>query len=547
MGHEYSGLSLEFGRPHDPWEKFTHRNERIHRAEDTSRLCIQNATSHDVINECLAHDNRRLYDPIPHKSQLLRDFLSEVLENKPVSSQPYEFDIERRCQSSYIVLVDDRQNHPDCEKKIRRRCTACQIFSRYLTVPQLRDHLIKERTVLRAEKRIIFLPDLTPDGALVLVATAAKRSSTPIRLFLQRYLAREHVFTTSTSWGFFLEFHLPYHAMRRNPSIVIQDARTVRGKPLRRSEEVPLRDISDDHEDLYYHEAQTSSLSWGTDEWFWTELFLVETYFGSEPLLRTYLNPPTDGIEGDGNDPPLGGSGSMQYDSCFDPREYFLHKLDRRLDQVAKEYSALVETFNQRMENYLSSIRGVFRDDADLQHTKTISNVIETVQIFVDCIGGTVEFWDNLYKTQISLFTTHARDKPLWPALLDRIVRNVLELRRLRRLLETKRDRFKFKLESLHTVSSLDQADKAIGQTDAAIQQGKDISTLTKMTVYIAFPVLVTTAIFSMDIVTPEQPWAVLGGVLVIAFFLNVLIANLVEQPWAQPRELWRRARLWTL
>jgi hypothetical protein len=42
-----------------------------------------------------------------------------------------------------------------------------------------------------------FVPNLTPDGALVLIATAAKRSTTSIRQFLHRYLAREHIFTTS--------------------------------------------------------------------------------------------------------------------------------------------------------------------------------------------------------------------------------------------------------------------------------------------------------------------------------------------------------------
>jgi hypothetical protein len=221
------------------------------------------------------------------------------------------------------------------------------------------------------------------------------------------------------------------------------------------------------------------------------------------------------------------------------------------------------------MHHQLGSLRGVFRDDHTLSHTKTISNVTETIHIFADCISGIIDAWDNFKNTQILLFTLHARDKPLWPGLLDSIARNIDELRRLRRLLDTKRERFKFKLESvgikylpelphgadkqqLHTVSSLDQADRAIKQTDAAIkqtdtaiQQGKDIGTLTKMTVYVAFPVLCTTAIFSMDIVTPKQPWAVLGGVLVTAFFLNVLIANVVEQPWAQPREIWRRVRRW--
>lgn len=143
--------------------------------------------------------------------------------------------------------------------------------------------------------------------------------------------------------------------MRRGPQATTTDVRRIKGKPLRKSEELPLREASDDNEDLYFHEAQTSSLCWGTDEWFWTELFLVDTYFGSEPGLMTYLDPPTPADSpGDGNDPPLGGAGSMKYHPYFDPREYFLHKLDRRSDQVAKEYSALVETFNQRMENYVS-------------------------------------------------------------------------------------------------------------------------------------------------------------------------------------------------
>jgi hypothetical protein len=133
------------------------------------------------------------------------------------------------------------------------------------------------------------------------------------------------------------------------------DFRSIKDKPLRKTEKLPLQGVSDDGEELSFHEAQTSSLSWGPDEWFWTELFLVDTYFGSEPELTTYLDPPTPADSpGDGNDPPLGGGGSMKYTPYFDPREYFLRKLDRRFDQVAKEHSALIETFNQRMESYVS-------------------------------------------------------------------------------------------------------------------------------------------------------------------------------------------------
>jgi hypothetical protein len=63
----------------------------------------------------------------------------------------------------------------------------------------------------------------------------------------------------------------------------------IRGKSMRRSELLPLFSFSSDREDLYYHEAQTSSLAWGPDEDFWTELFLVDTYFGSERSHKVYL------------------------------------------------------------------------------------------------------------------------------------------------------------------------------------------------------------------------------------------------------------------
>lgn len=144
MGHEYSGVNLEFSRPHDPWERFTHRNEIKHRPEDSARLCPQHTPTQDIINICFAHESRLLDDQIPRRSQQLQDFLREVLDSHSRSTQPYGADIERRNKTTHIVLVDDRQNHPDCEKKIRRPCAACQVFSKNLSIPQLREHLSKE-------------------------------------------------------------------------------------------------------------------------------------------------------------------------------------------------------------------------------------------------------------------------------------------------------------------------------------------------------------------------------------------------------------------
>jgi hypothetical protein len=149
-----------------------------------------------------------------------------------------------------------------------------------------------------------------------------------------------------------LEFHIPYHAMRIGTTVSTEDGRTISGKRLRKSEPLPLRQESVDKQDLFYHEAQTSSLSWGPDETFWTELFLVDTYFGSEQNHKTYLTTPGNGTYGDGFDPPLGGRGNMRR-PIFCPREYFLLKIDRRVEQVTTEYSALIETFNKRMEEYV--------------------------------------------------------------------------------------------------------------------------------------------------------------------------------------------------
>ncbi|KAF2833220.1 hypothetical protein CC86DRAFT_279597 [Ophiobolus disseminans] len=279
--------------------------------------------------------------------------------------------------------------------------------------------------------------------------------------------------------------------MRTGSADNIKDPRISLGKRLRKSEPLPLRSHSSDQEDLFYHEAQTSSLCWGPDESFWSELFLVDVYFGSEENYITYLLPGQGADPGDGLDPPLGGRGSMRKPLFEDPREYFLLKIDRRIEQVAAEYSALVETYNNRMEEYAATIRTVFEDDRQRTHTQTLSNVIETIHIFVDCLSGIVDAWADFSRTEIALFTRHAPDKPKWPGILARIARNISELERLRNLLIAKRERFRFKLES-----------------------------------YVAFPLLFTTAFFSMDFATPPYPWAVFFGVLFGVSLLNYMIAS---------------------
>ncbi|KAF2638066.1 hypothetical protein P280DRAFT_529762 [Massarina eburnea CBS 473.64] len=237
---------------------------------------------------------------------------------------------------------------------------------------------------------------------------------------------------------------------------------------------------------FFYHEAQTSSISWGLDENFWTELFLVDTYFGSERNLRTHLKSKPNG---DGFDPPLGGRGTME-EPRFDPRGYWLLMLDRRMLQVT-EYTALIETFNMRIERYAGELAQTFEDDDKRTHTQTLSNVIETIQIFVDCISGIASAWDTFNNYQMSFFTVHARDKIEYPRLIDSIVQNLAELERLKRVPMTKSNRFKFKLNS-----------------------------------YLAFPLLFTAAIFSMDFIHSKHVCALFFAVLFLTSLINYMIAS---------------------
>lgn len=48
-------------------------------------------------------------------------------------------------------------------------------------------------------------------------------------------------------------------------------------------------------------------------------------------------------------------------------------------------------------------------------------------------------------------------------------------------------------------------------------------------TKYVAFPLLFTTAFFSMDFATPPKPWAVFSSVLFLVSLVNFMIASLAN------------------
>jgi hypothetical protein len=136
--------------------------------------------------------------------------------------------------------------------------------------------------------------------------------------------------------GFALEFHLPYLALRQAGS-----AADTRG--LRETKRMPGT-MDTVEPEILYHEAQVSFLLVGVDEWFWTVYCCVDTFFGSERDAQWYKEYGFDACS---------GAGRMINEPVWNPREYFLIVLNRRLAQVAKEWTNAVSILEGRLASYV--------------------------------------------------------------------------------------------------------------------------------------------------------------------------------------------------
>ena len=201
-----------------------------------------------------------------------------------------------------------------------------------------------------------YIANISPLCAMAIISTAARLRAPTLRDYFQRYLSNRVYFGVSmVRWqllrafpfiyfvqdlGFALEFHLPYYALRQDVALQ-SDPRGLR----RSGYFIPSPEGPQKHEYLY--EAQVSLLLTGVDEWFWTAYCCAETYFGSEESIQYYSDNQLDAL--------TGGEKSM-LDPVWNPREYFLSILTRRLKQVTKEWSNIVETLQDRLRLHVSAI-----------------------------------------------------------------------------------------------------------------------------------------------------------------------------------------------
>jgi hypothetical protein len=158
MSYDLHSSRYEPSRLHNPWEQFAHRDEKKHQAENdlVFRLgrppfqlvpiapphTLSTRSTAEVIDLFLQYGSKRLDDQVPRKQQLLKDFLrgSDPPLSALSSSTPpvtYIDDVKLRSSVGDIALIDDRNNHSDCGRKIKKACSDCHIYSKKLSIPDL--------------------------------------------------------------------------------------------------------------------------------------------------------------------------------------------------------------------------------------------------------------------------------------------------------------------------------------------------------------------------------------------------------------------------
>ncbi|KAI9811173.1 MAG: hypothetical protein M1827_005624 [Pycnora praestabilis] len=301
------------------------------------------------------------------------------------------------------------------------------IWSKLLDSREFYARLGEKRQGIGAERRTIYIANLTPLCALAIAATASIHQAPILRDFLHRHIShRESRFS--------MEFHLPYHALRKHTSPA-SDPRLLRRSGLF----IPISQSSDRTE--YFHEAQISFIVTGIDEWYWTAYCCADTYFGSEETAQFYLNEELDAPS---------GAGKSTTNPVWNPREYFLLVLSRRMNQIRKEWDNLITSLDDRLGYHEESIfneqalAGPFVDDSGFSRTKEYTWTVQVLQLFHDSLERLIQSWDNFQNGESGYFNVKGNDtlQRTWEMYLASTEKDVRELRTLQTSLKQRIEMF---------------------------------------------------------------------------------------------------------
>lgn len=270
----------------------------------------------------------------------------------------------------------------------------------------------------------------------------------------------------------------------------------------------------------------------GVDEWFWTAYCLVDTYFGSESEYRDYLDKKA-------LDPCSGGAKPLRF-PVWNPREYFLLVLSRRIKQATREWTEVIRTFNEYLSAYVTPsldkdnepitnlaqeekmLEELVIEDPELARTKELTLAVSTIRRLKDSLLGTIAAWDRFQNDQIHYFEVDWVSKILsehWETYFAEIRSDIAQMDYLYLTLSQKLDAYNALGDRLVNAS-------ALRESSWATYQGENIRRLTVITV-LYLPLSLATAVFSMSMFSESNRinWAYYAVVSVIAVSVTVLIA----------------------
>ncbi|KGO61614.1 tumor suppressor protein, LOH1CR12 [Penicillium expansum] len=362
-------------------------------------------------------------------------------------------------------------------------------------------HLNQDRSG-RAERRIIYMVDLTPLVALALISNVNYMHLPQVRSFLSRYVAFDSYMGVSQTREFTLEFHLPHYALRRD-DYRLQDNRRLRKHRLFRLS----------GQDAVY-EAQLSLIVFGVDDFFWTAFFCEDAYFRASNPIAEYLQDEVDG--------PSSGLRMSRF-PIWDPRYYFLSILVIRMSQITMEWAVLMEIIAGNLDKHDDLF---LEDDPSLRKTKEYTWILGTLRRLRNLLARVIATLVSFDANNGVYFELEAEG-----ALYDRFRECFYQVRQFTAELATVQMILDQQIETLEKMSDVLVNASSLAESITATRQGDNIRLLTYISI-IYLPVTLVTGIFSMNHVGSENAWwkywlcliCLTGGTITAAVGLQTIL-----------------------
>jgi len=118
-------------------------------------------------------------------------------------------------------------------------------------------------------------------------------------------------------------------------------------KPLRRSSRLPsLSGSNGSLRPLYLYESQVSVTVTGIDHRVWTAYGSFDTYYGSSDSVQAYRA--TNALTG--RPDPLAAGQLTAHNLIWDPREYYFKVFEIRIQQVGREWRAILDQMEEDVD-----------------------------------------------------------------------------------------------------------------------------------------------------------------------------------------------------